>query len=80
LKANLISRVYFPRLIVPTATVVVDFVDFLITFAMLVVLMHGTGSCWAGKMLALPGFVILAFVAPLCGSPRSMSSTEISAT
>ena len=29
--ANLISKVYFPRLIVPTATVVVAFVDFLIT-------------------------------------------------
>src|SRR5262245_4843919 len=36
--ANLISKVYFPRLIVPTATVVVAFVDFLITFAILVAL------------------------------------------
>src|SRR5216684_6234714 len=37
--ANLITKVYFPRLIVPTATVVVAFVDFLITFAMLALLM-----------------------------------------
>src|SRR6185503_11875274 len=37
--SNLISKVYFPRLIVPTATVVVAFVDFLITFVMLLVLM-----------------------------------------
>src|ERR1700746_1207843 len=37
--ADLISKVYFPRLIVPTATVVVAFVDFLITFSMLIVLM-----------------------------------------
>src|ERR1700757_1408746 len=37
--ANLISKVYFPRLIVPTATVVVAFVDFLITFAILLLLM-----------------------------------------
>src|SRR5580658_635048 len=37
--ANLISKVYFPRLIVPTATVVVAFVDFLITFAMLIAMM-----------------------------------------
>src|SRR2546421_7570174 len=37
--ANLISKVYFPRLIVPTATVVVAFTDFLITFAMLIALM-----------------------------------------
>src|SRR6267143_543278 len=37
--ANLISKVYFPRLIVPTATVVVAFVDFLISFSMLIALM-----------------------------------------
>ena len=33
--ANLISKVYFPRLIVPTATIVVAFADFLVTFSIL---------------------------------------------
>src|SRR5689334_22890283 len=33
--SNLISKVYFPRLIVPTATIVVAFADFLIAFLML---------------------------------------------
>src|SRR6201993_1599245 len=37
--ASLISKVYFPRLIVPTATVVVAFVDFLISFSIVIVLM-----------------------------------------
>src|SRR5271154_6168376 len=37
--ANLISKVYFPRLIVPAATVVVAFVDFLITFLLLIGMM-----------------------------------------
>src|SRR6201993_1074231 len=37
--ANLISKVYFPRLIVPAATVIVAFVDFLISFAILLLLM-----------------------------------------
>src|SRR5204862_7682728 len=37
--ANLISKVYFPRLIIPTASVVVAFVDFIISFTILVVLM-----------------------------------------
>src|SRR5215472_11135271 len=37
--ANLISKVYFPRLIVPTATVVVALVDFLISFSILVLMM-----------------------------------------
>src|SRR6202047_1816816 len=37
--ANLISKVYFPRLIVPIAAVMVAFVDFLISFAVLAGLM-----------------------------------------
>src|SRR5947207_4083640 len=36
--ANLISKVYFPRLIVPTTTVVVAFLDFLASFAILIVM------------------------------------------
>ena len=42
---RLISKVYFPRLIVPTATVVVAFVDFLISFCMLVLLMAWLFRC-----------------------------------
>ncbi len=34
--ANLISKVYFPRLIVPKAAIVVSFVDFLISFTILI--------------------------------------------
>jgi len=63
--ANLISKVYFPRLIVPTATVVVAFVDFLITFSMLVVLMACYRFPPGWQMLILPGFVVLAFVASM---------------
>src|SRR6202023_1141149 len=37
--ANLISKVYFPRLIVPISTVVVALVDFLVSFAILVGMM-----------------------------------------
>jgi hypothetical protein len=31
--ANMISKVYFPRLVISTSTVIVSFVDFLIPFA-----------------------------------------------
>src|SRR5258706_5990177 len=61
--ANLISKVYFPRLIVPTATVVVAFVDFLISFALLLLLMAWYQYPPDWRMLGLPGFVLLAFVA-----------------
>jgi lipopolysaccharide transport system permease protein len=63
--ANLISKVYFPRLIVPTATVVVAFVDFLITFALLVVLMAWYRFLPGWQMAVLPGFIALAFVAAM---------------
>src|SRR5438270_11374424 len=37
--ANLITKVYFPRLIMPTAAVVVAFADFVVSFAILLLLM-----------------------------------------
>src|SRR3989440_6771989 len=54
--ANLISKVYFPRLIVPTATVVVAFVDFLITFSILILLMGWYEYPPGWRMLVLPAF------------------------
>ena len=53
---------YFPRLIVPIATVVVAFVDFLITFALLILLMAWYRFPPGRQMGALPAFVVLAFV------------------
>jgi lipopolysaccharide transport system permease protein len=63
--ANLISKVYFPRLIVPTATIVVAFVDFLITFSILLVLMAWYQYPPSAKMLLLPAFIVLAFLASM---------------
>jgi len=61
--ANLISKVYFPRLIVPMATVVVAFVDFLISFFILVLLMAWYNFLPDWRMLLLPVFIVLAFFA-----------------
>src|SRR5690348_2513407 len=63
--ANLISKVYFPRLIVPTATVVVAFVDFLITFAILLLLMAWYQYPPGWRVIVLPAFTILAFLASM---------------
>lgn len=63
--ANLISKVYFPRLIVPTATVVVAFVDFLITFLILVGMMIWYSFLPNWQILLLPAFVVLAFFASI---------------
>ena len=63
--SNLISKVYFPRLIVPTATVVVAFIDFLISFGIMVVMMVWF-RFWPGfNILLLPVLVVVAFLAAL---------------
>jgi lipopolysaccharide transport system permease protein len=63
--ANLISKVYFPRLIVPTAAVVVAFVDFLISFVILLALMVWYQFAPGWQIVLLPVFVVLAFLASL---------------
>jgi lipopolysaccharide transport system permease protein len=63
--ANLISKVYFPRLIVPTAAVVVAFVDFLINFMILIGLMVWYRFIPGWQMALLPIFIGLAFLASL---------------
>ena len=59
--ANLISKIYFPRLIIPCAAVVTSLVDFLITLGMLVVLMLWYGFAPGWQLAFLPLFVLLAF-------------------
>jgi lipopolysaccharide transport system permease protein len=63
--ANLISKVYFPRLIVPAAAVVTSFVDFLIGFAILVGMMLWYRFVPGWQALLLPGFAVIAFLASL---------------
>ena len=63
--ANLISKVYFPRLIVPTATIVVAFVDFVVSFLILVMMMIWYQFIPDWQILLLPFFLILAFLASL---------------
>jgi lipopolysaccharide transport system permease protein len=59
--SNLISKVYFPRLIVPAGAVITSFVDFLITFALLAGMMawHQFLPDW--RILTLPLFIALTF-------------------
>src|SRR5580658_461239 len=63
--ANLVSKVYFPRLIVPTATVVVAFVDFLISFVILVGMMVWYRFLPGWQVVFLPAFVVFAFIASI---------------
>ncbi len=63
--SNLVSKVYFPRLIVPTSSVVVSFVDFLISSVILVALMIWYQFTPSWNMLMLPPLILLASAAAL---------------
>ena len=57
--ASLISKIYFPRLIIPFAAVVTSLVDFLITLGILAALMLWYGFAPSRQLAALPLFVLL---------------------
>ncbi len=63
--ANLLSKIYFPRLIIPTSAVIVSFVDFLISGLMLVALMVWYNFWPSWKIIALPGLIAIAFAAAM---------------
>src|SRR6266478_5306591 len=63
--ANLIGKVYFPRVIVPAASAVVALVDFAITFVLLLLMMLGFGFLPDWRILFLPAFIMLAVLASL---------------
>lgn len=58
---GMITKVYFPRLVVPISSVVTSFVDFLISAALLGILLVYYRHLPDAKILTLPFFVILAF-------------------
>jgi lipopolysaccharide transport system permease protein len=63
--ANLISKVYFPRLIVPTSAVIVSFVDFMISGIILLGLMAWYNYIPTWRILTLPLFIGIAFAASI---------------
>jgi len=63
--ANMISKVYFPRLVVPASAVIVSFVDFLISGIILVGLMLWYGFAPDWRIVTLPLFIFIAFAAAM---------------
>jgi len=63
--ANLITKVYFPRLIIPIAAAVASIVDFAIAFVILLGMMIWFGIAPTWGMLALPLFLLLTLVTAL---------------
>lgn len=63
--SNLIGKVYFPRLIIPCASVVVSFIDFLVAFIVLIGMMIWYKFVPGWQILALPFLVVMCFLVSL---------------
>jgi len=63
--AGMITKIYFPRIIIPTTSMIVSLIDFFISFAMLSILMVWYGFSPDWKILVLPLLLLLAALASL---------------
>lgn len=60
--ANLITKVYFPRMIIPASSVITSLVDFGISFLIMIVMMIWYKFIPGLQILLLPVFTLLAFI------------------
>ena len=63
--AGMISKVYFPRLVIPASAVIVSFVDFVISGVILVGLMVWYGFAPGLRIFTLPIFILVTFAAAM---------------
>ena len=63
--AQLITKVYFPRLIIPVSSIITSFVDFIISFIILIFLMFYFSFLPTWRMVYLLGFLIITFITSL---------------
>jgi lipopolysaccharide transport system permease protein len=66
--ANLVGKVYFPRLIIPASSAVVALVDFAINLMILLALMIWYGFLPPWRIVLLPAFILMAVLASLGAS------------
>jgi lipopolysaccharide transport system permease protein len=62
---NLITKIYFPRLVIPMASVITTVIDFCIAFAILLVMMACYRTMPSAHIVFVPVFVLLGFLASL---------------
>ena len=63
--ANLIGKVYFPRLIIPISAAITPAIDFLLSFVLLIGLMIWYGVAPTAATIVLPALLVVAFTAAL---------------
>jgi lipopolysaccharide transport system permease protein len=60
--ATLVSKVYFPRMLVPLAAVLAGSLDFIVTLSLLLIVMGGYGRVPSANIVWLPVFVVMLVV------------------
>lgn len=60
--ANLVSKIYFPRIIIPASATMVSLADFLTSFLILGAMMVFYQFTPSWRIVTLPGFMLIAFV------------------
>jgi lipopolysaccharide transport system permease protein len=65
--ANLISKVYFPRMVIPAAAVITALLDFVVAAVLLVILLAWYRFVPSPHILALPLFIAMAFAGAIGG-------------
>lgn len=61
--ANLITKIYFPRIIIPATSIIVSLVDFAISFFLMILLMIWYRFLPSPHIFLLPVFILMAFIA-----------------
>jgi lipopolysaccharide transport system permease protein len=64
-ESRLLTKIYFPRLIIPLSSVGTGIVDFFLSFIILIVLMIFYAIPFSWKMAAMPLFILLALLSAL---------------
>lgn len=62
---EMVKKIYFPRLVIPLSKAVVGFVDFIIAFAFIVILLLYYGVTPSGNIIFLPVFILLTIASAL---------------
>jgi lipopolysaccharide transport system permease protein len=65
--ANLLTKIYFPRIIIPVSSIIVSLIDFVISMAIMAAIMLWYGYLPDWRIVTLPFFLLLAFL-PVAGA------------
>jgi lipopolysaccharide transport system permease protein len=74
--SNLVSKIYFPRIIIPLSSVMTACIDFAVTLALLALLMGWYGYAPTWRILFLPGLTVLTMTLAL-GSGMLLAALNI---